>query len=148
MVLCGRGDVAAFAAAFKGDVLVCSRGGQSLGEGELAREFAVGIALVGELSCERIQYSILLPRYTVVVGEEGHNVLCANRLVHDNITALDRGRCGCVMFIDDGRMSAVLVNVEILRILLVDDAVRLRRIAAVEMGDARLGRVDFFPCAL
>ena len=52
------------------------------------------------------------------------------------------------MIIDDGRVAAVLVDVEILRILLVDDAVRSRRIAAVEMRDARLRRVDLFSCVL
>ena len=143
MVFCGRRDVAALAAALKGNVLVRGGGGQPFCERELARELAVSVALVGELSCKCVQHSILLPGYTVIVGEEGHDVRCADRLVHDNITALDRGRCRRVVFVDDGRMPAVLVNVEILRILLVDDAVRRIRVATVEMGDMRFRRVDF-----
>ena len=149
MVFCGRRDVAALAARRKGDVLVRGGGGQPFIDGELARELAVGMALVGELLCERIQHCVLIAaRNTVRVGEEGHDVRRADRLVHDDIAALHHGRRGCVMVIDNGRMSVVLVDVEILRILLVDDAVRRRRVATIEMGDARLRRVDFFPCVL
>ena len=142
MVLCGGLGIAALAARGKGDVLVRGGGGQPLGEGKLARELAVGMALVGELLCERVQHGMLIAAYnTVVVSEKGHDVLCADRLVYDDVAALHCGRRRCIMLIDDGRMSAVLVNVERLLVLLVDDAVRRRRVAAVEMRDARLRRV-------
>ena len=108
------------------------------------------MALVGELACECVQHGLLIPiSNTVVVGEERHDIfvlIVTDRLVHDNVAALHHGRCGCVVLIDDGRMPAVLVDVEILCILLVDDAVRSIRIATVETGDAALACVDLFSC--
>ena len=141
-------DVAALAACLERDVLMRGRGDQPLVNGEFARELVVGIALVGELLGERVQHGVLIARDTVGVGEKGHDVLCADRLVDDDVAALHRGWRRRVMRVDDGRMAAVLVDVEIRGILLVDDAVRGRRIAAVEMRDAALRCVDLIEAVL
>ena len=124
MVFYGGRNVAALAACGEGDALVRGGGGQPLGEGELARELAVSMALVGELFGECVQYRSLIPACnTVGVGEEGHDVRRTDRLVDDDVAALHRGRRRCIVVVDDGRMTAVAANGDRIGIPLIDDAV-------------------------
>ena len=72
-------------------------------------------------------------------GEGDAAVLCC--LCNADVAALHHGRCCSIVFVDDLRMPAVIVDGNFLGILLKDEAARRFRCAAVEVRDAALGNI-------
>ena len=124
----------------EGDVSLDGGRRQTLADRELAREIILGEALVGQLIGQRVKHRILVVRrHAPAVGKERKDILrSCRRLVDNDIAALEKRRCSCVMGIDCRRMAAVVINRKRAAALLVNDAALGFRCAADEVCDAAL----------